>query len=115
MAVTLAKFRNFYDEFRKTDDGTVLAKIRLAEFEVNDTVWGDRADAGVMLMAAHMISMAPSGENAKLVSKDGSTIYLKMFDRTKKSVTSGFARVAGQPSADAFNDIINNDSTFSFR
>ena len=112
MAVTLAKFRNAYSEFRKTDDGDVLAKIRLAEFEVNDAVWGDRADAGVMLMTAHMLMMAPAGQNAKLVPKDGKTIYLKQFDRTKKSVTAGFARTAGMPSANAFTDIINNDSNF---
>ncbi len=115
MTVTLQKFRNAYSEFRKTDDGDVTAKIRLAEFEVNDAVWGDRADAGVMLMTAHMLMMAPAGQNAKLVPKDGKTLYLKMFDRTKRAVTSGFARTAGQPSAEAFNDIINNDSTFVIR
>ena len=113
MAVTLAKFRNAYSTFRKTDDGEVLAKIRLAQFEVNAGVWGDRADAGVMLMTAHMLSMDAAGQNAKLVPKDGRTTYLKMFDRTKRAVTSGFARTAGMPRADAFNDIINNDDTFS--
>ena len=113
MAVTLAKFRNAYDEFRGTDDGTVLAKIRLAQFEVNDGVWGDRADAGVMLMTAHMIMMAPAGQNAKLVPKDGKTLYLKMFDRTKRAVVAGFARTAGQPRANAFTDIINNERTFT--
>ena len=109
MAVTLAQFRNAYSEFRKSDDGDVSAKLMLAELEVNRAVWGPRADAGVMLVCAHFLAMAPAGQNAKLKPpQDGETMYFKQYKRTRRAVTSGFARTAGMPRADAFTDIIIN-------
>lgn len=114
MAVTLAKFRNAFSQFRKTDDGEIEAVLVLARLEVNTDVWGDRADSGIMYMTAHKLSLQAAGENAKLKPANaGKTVYLVEFNRMKRAVTSGFARAAGMPSANAFNDITNNERTFT--
>ncbi len=107
MAVTLAKFRNAFDEFRSTDDGAIEAKLVLARLEVNAGVWGGRADSGVMHMTAHLLSLAPSGQNARL-KVTGRTPYLMQYNRMKRAVTSGFARTAGMAPPGAFNEPINN-------
>ena len=103
MAVTAASFRNTFGEFRKADTGEINAKLVLARLEVNAAIWGARTDSGVLWMTAHMLATAPAGQNAKLKPADsGKTVYLQMFDRIKKSAAFGF-RVAGMPSADAFD------------
>jgi hypothetical protein len=104
VAATLAQFRNTFSEFRSTEDAEIEAKLVLARLEVNTTVWGPRADAGVLYMAAHKIALAPAGQNAKLKPENAAkTVYLMEFNRMKRAVTLGVARTAGAPPADAFD------------
>ncbi len=98
MAVTVARFKLTFSEFRKTADAEIEAKLALARLEVNTTVWGAKADSGVLYLTAHKVEMAPAGENAKLVPKDGSTIYLKEYRRLMRQVSFGL-RTAGLPSS----------------
>ena len=110
MAVTLPRFRNTFSEFRDTEDSEIEAKLALAALEVNADVWGTRADAGVLYMAAHLVSLAPAGQNAKLKPENAAkTVYLMHFKRMQRAVAYGF-RVAGLPGAGAFD---LNDGTGS--
>lgn len=95
MAVTVQSFKNTFSEFRKTDDAEVQAKLNLARLSVAPSVWGDKADAGVLYLTAHLLALAPAGQNAKLKPENaGKTVYLQHFDRLKREVTFGF-RTAG--------------------
>ena len=104
MAATLAQFRNTFSSFRSTEDAEIEANLVLARLEVNTTVWGPRADAGVLFMTAHLLSLAPAGQNAKLKPENAAkTVYLSHFNRMKRAVTLGVARTAGAPPAGAFD------------
>lgn len=104
MAVTADSFRNAFSEFRKTDAEEINAKLRFARLEVNASIWGNRADTGVMYMTAHLLALAPAGQNAKLKPENaGKTVYLQHFDRIKRAVTFGF-RTAGAAPASALDE-----------
>jgi len=108
MAVTVAKFQQTFSEFRKTDPEEIQAKLTLAALRVNTVVWGARADFGILYMTAHLLALAPDGQNAKLMpGVSANTVYLDTFNVVKKAVTVGY-RQAGQPLASAFNDFTNN-------
>ena len=104
MAATLAQFRNTFPEFRSTEDAEIEAKLVLARLEVNVSVWGPRADAGVLYMGAHLIELSPAGQNAKLKPENAAkTVYLMHYNRMKRAVTVGVGRTAGAPPAGAFD------------
>ena len=105
MAVTTESFVDAFDEFRKTDRNTVEAKLRFAKLEVAPAVWGPRTDVGVMYMCAHLISLGPAGQNAKLKPSEemARTVYGQHFMKMQRAVTFGL-RVAGLPAASAFED-----------
>ncbi len=103
MAVTVQSFKQTFDEFRKTDDALVDAKMKLARLRVAPSVWGPKADGGVLYLTAHLLALAPAGENMKLKPENAAkTVYLIEFDRMKLEVTYGL-RTAGLPPAGATN------------
>jgi len=71
----------------------VREAIAEATLEVDAEVWGDKTDTGVRWLAAHKLAITPWGQQARMVSKDGSTTYGKEHARLMRSVTPGF-RVA---------------------
>jgi hypothetical protein len=95
VAVTVDSFQQTFSEFRKTDRGEIEAKLKLARLEVASDIWGSRADAGVLYMTAHLLALAPAGQNAKLKPQNAAqTVYLQHFDRMKRAVAFG-RRTAG--------------------
>ncbi len=93
MAVKVRKFKAEFPEFRATDDALIQAKLNQAARRIHAPVWGDMADDGVMFLAAHLVSISPTGEHARL--KPGEeTQYEKEWNRMKREVTTGF-RVTG--------------------
>ncbi len=104
MAVTLVRFRNTFPEFRNTEDHEIEAKIAIAVLRVSAGVWGAKTDAGVLYLTAHMVALAPAGQNAKLKPENAAkTIYWVEYRAMMRGVTYGH-RVAGAAPADAFND-----------
>lgn len=101
--VTVESFRQAFDEFRTTDQQSIEAKLELAKLNVNAGVWGAKRDAGVLYLTAHYISLAPSGQNAKLKPADMAlTTYGETYKAMLRSVTFGI-RTAGQPPAGVTN------------
>lgn len=95
MTVSVQSFTNAFPEFRKTDAAEIQSKIAFAEQRINRTVWGGKADQGVMYLTAHLLSTAASGKNSKLRRENRVTNYELEYDKLKKMVTFGF-RTAGQ-------------------
>jgi hypothetical protein len=101
VAVTVDSFKQTFDEFRKADNALVEAKLKLARLRVAASVWGAKADGGVLYLTAHLLALAPAGQNLKLKPETAAkTVYLIEFDRMKLEVTYGL-RTAGLPPAGA--------------
>ncbi len=58
----------------------VQAAIDDATAQVDDEVWGDQTDIGISLLAAHLIAISPNGMPARLVTKNGRTTYLDLYE-----------------------------------
>ncbi len=103
MAVTLPRFRNTFPEFRKTADSEIESKIAIAKLRITESVWGAKTDAGVLFLSAHMVALAPAGQNAKLKPENAAkTVYWVEYRSILRSVTYGL-RTAGTAPASAFN------------
>ncbi len=93
MAVDFGSFVGDFPEFESAGRSLVESKIADAVLDIDTTVWGAKTDIGVKYLTAHILALSPFGQQARLVSKDGSTTYMKHLKREMRSVTSGF-RVA---------------------
>jgi len=94
MAVDLASFLRRFPEFESAkSSGMVEEAILEAGRNVDSGVFGDKTDDGIRWMTAHLLAIGPFGQNARMVSKDGSTTYEKRYWKLVASVTPGF-RVA---------------------
>lgn len=109
MAVSVQNFKDAFEEYRKTDEATVAAKIRFARQRIDAGVWGDKYDQGVMYLAAHLLAVAPAGQNTKLKPENAAkTVYWQEYERIRNTVVYGI-RTAGLPPAGAFSDPINGE------
>ncbi len=93
MAVKRADFLARFPEFEPAPKAMIEAALDEAERNVDVAIFGSKTDDAVRWKAAHLLAIAPFGQQARLVSKDGSTTYEKRFDKLAKSMTPGF-RVA---------------------
>lgn len=89
MAVTTGSFLRDYPEFRDTDVDVVAAALRDAALFNSASVLGDRYDAALGLYAAHLLSSAPFGTQARLAEKEGTTTYLERWKTLAKQVAGG--------------------------
>ncbi len=110
MAVDYSSFVKAFPAFKKTSRDLVEAKIAEASREVDAVVWGELADDGIGYLAAHLMSMAPGGEHARLVPRNAKvvrgealTTYERHYKRLVKMVASGF-RVTGADQTAAAGD-----------
>lgn len=109
MAVTVQSFKNAFSEFRKADSSEVEAKIGFAQQRITATVWGDKYDQGVMYLTAHLLSVAPAGQNTKLKPENAAkTVYWQEYERLRNSVVHGI-RTAGLPPGNAFADPVHGE------
>ena len=90
MSVTLRQFRNEYPQFRQTDNEVVQGCLTRAHRRVSTRAWGAKADDGIMLLAAHLISMGPSGEQSRLKKENRGTIYGDEYRSMMREVVHGF-------------------------
>lgn len=68
---------------------TIEKELVLATRAVNADVWGDQAEDAIMLLAAHRVSINPGGQFARYASKDGSSTYLKEYERMQSNLLIG--------------------------
>lgn len=91
--VSAARFRKAFPDFKGTSTVLVEQKLAAAALSVNETVWGDTAEQGQMYLAAHLLSSAPQGEQARLKKENRITTYWLEFERLRRCVTIGIGRV----------------------
>lgn len=88
LVVSVRKFKARFPEFRETDPEVVTAKLEDAQQFVAADVWGDRQAQGIQYQAAHLLAMAPLGEQAKLKKENRGTIYGDQFEQLKRIVAN---------------------------
>lgn len=102
MAVTLANIKGSFPEFALTQvDGTtpdtaqdalITAKIAEAEAQVDRTIFANTANADVAIkyLTAHLLALSPTAVDARLLKKDGTTIYWPTFVRVSRAASFGY-------------------------
>ena len=93
MAVDTRSFLARFPEFEPASRSMVDEAIDEASRNVDPDVFGEKTDDGIRWQAAHLLAISPFGQQARLISKDGSTTYGKRFEALARSMTPGF-RVA---------------------
>src|SRR5437660_717192 len=83
----LATFRASFPEFVGTSDATVTAKLAEAAVCVDARL--PLADNRVGYLAAHLISISPFGQQARLSSDKGETTYMVEYTRLNRVVAGG--------------------------
>ena len=78
-----------YDEFAGYDATAGAAMLADSVAQINAAVWGTLADQGVYLLTAQRLAKKPGGNTAKLVNKDGTTVYDDELDRLRADVVGG--------------------------
>lgn len=92
----VAQFQAAFPFFRTTEASLIQATLARASRWVAPSVWGDRVDDGVNLLAAHWLFQDPLGASTELVGKDNSsTPYGKQFDELRAAVVGPVAFTAG--------------------
>lgn len=80
MAISLERFIGRYPEFSDAPPDTIEAALAESDRATSDSWLGGRRDDAVMLRTAHVASMSPWGRDARLMNKDGSTIYGRLLE-----------------------------------
>lgn len=82
------EFPEFFNALEKYP-GLVDAKLAEATRRVAPKVWKEKTDDGVKYLAAHLLALSPYGQGARLVAKDGGTVYGETYERIKREVAAG--------------------------
>lgn len=93
MTVSVNRFRKAYPEFRDTSDELCSQKLAFAELRTAPSVWGALTEQGIMVLAAHLLSVSPEGQKARLATAPDKTVYQLEWERMKREVTFGVGRV----------------------
>ena len=89
MAVTLTSLRARYPEFDDAPDALLTACITQAENEVNETVWGDNYDEGVLLLACEK-AVTSSHAHEMQSEGEGESLYMREYKRIQRIVGSAY-------------------------
>lgn len=93
MAVERRDFLSRFPEFEPASKAMIETALDEAERNVDAEVFAGKTDDAIRWKAAHLLAISPFGQQARMISKDGSTTYGKRFVELAKSMTPGF-RVA---------------------
>ena len=85
--MNLAAFRIQYPEFRSAADAFVQVFLDSADLQLHATYWGTYRDQAHGLLTAHLISMSPSGQQARLQTDKGNTTYKQRLDAMRDEIT----------------------------
>ena len=89
MAVTAAQIIAEFPEFADVPTADIDFKLADAVGRINATIWGALTDQGVKYLTCHLLAVSPLGEQAKLETEDGQTVYFQTYKRLMASVSSG--------------------------
>jgi hypothetical protein len=93
MAVSVKQLKARFTEFNDTPNDVISLAIAEATRSVNAGVFGTRANDAITWLACDLIATSPRGEHAKLISKDGTTVYYMRYKKIEKAVTLGLRYV----------------------
>lgn len=73
----------------------VQANLNAASLEIDQSVWGPKADQGQAFLTAHKLALSPFGQNARMVIKDQkgfdlTTTYQVHYKALVRQVSSGY-------------------------
>lgn len=97
MAWTATTFKAAYAEFAPTDDAVVARALADAARGCDARIFGDRLDEAVALRAAHNLSSAPSGQQARLAANLGDTTYWQRWLQLARECAGGPWTVGQRP------------------
>jgi hypothetical protein len=86
-------FRVQFPEFNGVSSALVNATLSAALLEIDTTIWGIKADQGQGYLTAIKLALSPFGQNARMIAKDGTTVYHTSYNALVRQISSGF-RVA---------------------
>lgn len=88
----VATFRSRFPAFagQTPSDAVVQAKLDEAAEQIDETVWGTRAEAGHGNLTAHLLALEPFGQDARMVAKDGSTVWGTRHEELAKIVGGAY-------------------------
>lgn len=89
MTVSTSSFKDRFAQFANTDDDLVQLVLDEASSQVNRTVWGSRADEGILYLAAHLLEIDAYGEASRLNDDTKQTTFERHFKRLIQQVTVG--------------------------
>jgi hypothetical protein len=75
--LTVSAFRSRFPAFtgETPSDELVQAKLDEAAEQIDETVWGAKAEAGHGNLTAHLLALAPFGRDARLVNDEGRSVW----------------------------------------
>lgn len=79
-----------FPEFQDTNRELVTQKLNEAILQLDAPTFGTFFDSAVYLFTAQKLAKSPFGNAAKLVSKDGSTVYDAELELLRAAVVSGY-------------------------
>jgi Protein of unknown function (DUF4054) len=88
-------FKARFPEFNRLPDVMIQDAINRGVAQTNANVFGPLQDEASAYLAAHFLALSPYGQQARLVSKDGSTTYFSHWLRIAQLKSAGYARVTG--------------------
>jgi len=91
--VSVERFRVMFPEFRGTAYSLTLQMLTAAESRTAAKVWGKQRELGIMYLAAHLLSVAPEGQLARLKKENRVTTYQLELERMRAAITMGSGRV----------------------
>ena len=80
MALTRDTFLLKFPEFTPTPALTVAAHLADALLQIDAAIWGTKADIAQGYLAAHFLTLSPTGQNARMIVQakgvsTGTTVY----------------------------------------
>ncbi|HSN27175.1 MAG TPA: DUF4054 domain-containing protein [Kofleriaceae bacterium] len=77
MAWTAASYKAAFPEFAATPDAQVTAALNSAALRCDSRLFGATIDDAVALLAGHLLSISPSGQQSRLDSDSADTTYYR--------------------------------------
>lgn len=87
----LTRFSEFTDEPRQGDREAIVATLKASEEELNEYIWGQLYDEGVLYLTADKLTRTAIGERFRPES-EAISVYGQEFERLARIVSMG-ARV----------------------
>ena len=88
--MTLRQFVRRFPEFRDSDPTLIQSKLDDAAEQIEDDVWGGKANQGQAYLAAHLLAINPMGEVMRLEKDSDKTVYLLNYKKLLRQVAYGF-------------------------